>query len=327
MINWPHVIDAAVAGSDTALGRAVTAMESNDFSAIAALGQRVMTSSRQTPRIGLTGAAGAGKSTLLSALARAWPGTQRVGGIAVDPSSEVSGGAVLGDRYRLYSGRSDAVRPDERLFMRSMAARGSSNALSRHVGLGAALFEEVGLSPILIETAGAGQSDTAVKEWVDCLVLVLTPESGDVVQMLKAGVMEWADVYVVNKADREGADRFAAQLRGLLAARRHKRAGMAERVQLVQANNAESTELKKLIDIVVGVAEANARSRQELWHDVSRALLEHAAVQTFRRTLMGSAEWDAAVHRCSAGELPADALARELVTGVHHAGSPTSTNQ
>ncbi|MGH3625916.1 MAG: hypothetical protein ACRDRL_00500, partial [Sciscionella sp.] len=298
-------------------GRAVTAVESSDFSAIAALGKRVMASTKQAPRIGLTGAAGAGKSTLLAALAGAWPGADRVGGIAVDPSSEVSGGAVLGDRYRLYSGESDSGRAEQNLFMRSMAARGSPGALSRHVGLGAAMLEEVGFSPILIETAGAGQGDTGVKDWVDCLLLVLTPESGDVVQMLKAGLMEWADIYVVNKADREGAKRFAAQLRGLVTTRRHPDGVRpADRVQLVQANKSEPADLKRLIDVIQRVAESKARPRQVLWQQVSSALLEHAAMQAFRRKVIGTAEWDAAVLRCSAGEMTADALARQLLSGA-----------
>lgn len=319
MPDWGQVMTDAVEGSDTALGRAVTAVESNDWSAIAALGRRVMASSQRVPRIGLTGATGAGKSTLLSALAQAWPGTQRVGAIAVDPSSEVSGGAVLGDRYRLYTNAVGGSAAEKRLFMRSMAARGSSGALSRHVGLVSALLEEVGLSPILVETAGAGQSDTGVKEWVDCLVLVLTPESGDIIQMLKAGLMEWADVFVVNKADRDGADRFAAQLRGLVASRRqHRHADATERVQLVQADTATPEDLKPLIDVVVGVAEANGPSRPALWQSVSSHLLEHAALQVFRKEVIGTAEWKAAVLRCSSGEITADALARQLVSRVSH---------
>ena len=312
MPDWEMMLAAASAGSESALARTVTALEAGDWQAIAALGRRVAASDQRSERIGLTGAAGAGKSTLLAALSRAWPATGLVGGIAVDPSSDISGGAVLGDRFRLYQTTGARREDDGRLFLRSMAARGLGGALSRHVGIVASLLEEVGLDPILLETAGAGQGDTAVRRWVDCLVLVLTPESGDVVQMLKAGLMEWADIYVVNKADRQGAEQFASHLRGLVASQsaRHD-LPPAERVHLVQADHAAPEDLAELIAAMRKVAASDSSSRHALWEQVIGAFLEHDVVERLRSRLVGSTDWAAAVSQCASGRIPGnDVVAR-----------------
>ncbi|MDA8279999.1 MAG: methylmalonyl Co-A mutase-associated GTPase MeaB [Actinomycetota bacterium] len=321
MPDWVSVLDDAAAGSETALARTVTAVESGDWGAIGALGRRLVTSDRQASRVGLTGAAGAGKSTLLAALSRVWPGAGRVGGIAVDPSSEVSGGAVLGDRYRLYrDGR--VGNDDTRLYLRSMAARGLGGAVSRHVGIVTSLLEAVGLDPIIVETAGAGQSDTSVKAWVDCLVLVLTPESGDIMQMLKAGLMEWADIFVVNKADRDGADRFASQLRGLVASQHgpHPLAP-ADRVQLLQADRADADDLAHLVAAVERVAAVNARPRRALWERVIGAYLKRALMDAFEDRLVGDTEWHDMVSRCARGEIVgSEAVDRFLPGTIEAAG-------
>ena len=298
--------------SDPVLARLVSAMEDDNWDAIAAVGRRMSTSVRRSIRVGLTGAAGAGKSTLLAALSGAWPGDGRMGGIAVDPSSDMSGGAVLGDRFRLYGTRGAERPADARLFLRSMAARGSGKALSRHVALIATLFEEVGLSPVLMETAGAGQSDTRVKSWVDCLVLVLTPESGDVIQMLKAGLMEHADLYVVNKADRDGARKFAAQLRGLVASQHaHHPLAPARRVVLARADRADRHDLAPLISAIGEVASACKRSRHELWLEVIDAFLAETVMDLVNSELR-TPQWSDAVARCASGELSGAEVARRF---------------
>lgn len=317
MPDWVATLAEAAAGSEVALARTVTAVESGDWAAIGALGHRLASSDRRAVRVGLTGAAGAGKSTLLGALSRVWPGAGRVGGIAVDPSSEVSGGAVLGDRYRLYRHDGRAGNDDARLYLRSMAARGLGGAVSRHVGIVTSLLEEVGLAPIIVETAGAGQSDTSVKAWVDCLVLVLTPESGDIMQMLKAGLMEWADIYVVNKADREGSDRFASQLRGLVASQHNSHVlTPAHRVQLVQADRVDGDELAPLVAAVEQVAAANARPRRDLWLQVIEAFLERSLVEAFRDRLVRDVEWNDMVARCALGEVSGSEAVDRFLPGT-----------
>jgi len=163
-------------------------------------------------RIGFTGPPGAGKSSLVAAYAKQLRGlNHRVGILAVDPTSPFSGGALLGDRVRMTS-----VSTDQNVFVRSVATRGDLGGLAEAAGDMADVLDAAGYDTILFETVGVGQSELEIVQYADCTVVVLVPESGDAIQGMKAGLMEIADVFVVNKADREGADRFAADLRAAM---------------------------------------------------------------------------------------------------------------
>ena len=163
--------------------------------------------------IGVTGPPGAGKSTLVGALAdRAREEGRRVAILAVDPSSAVSGGALLGDRVRVEE------RPDDDgRFMRSIATRGSGRSLSHAAAAASLLIEAAGFDLLFIETVGAGQADLGIVRLADLVLLVEGPEGGDEVQAMKAGLLESADLVVVNKGDRPGADRAVERLRSGLA--------------------------------------------------------------------------------------------------------------
>jgi LAO/AO transport system kinase len=162
--------------------------------------------------IGITGPPGGGKSTLVDRLVSIIRGKGlRVGVIAVDPSSPISGGAVLGDRIRM-----SQHCLDEGVFIRSMATRGSHGGLSKAVTNTVDLLDAFGEDIIIVETAGVGQTEISVRKIAKVLVLVLAPGFGDAIQVMKAGLIEVADIIVVNKADREGADRLLAELRDTL---------------------------------------------------------------------------------------------------------------
>ncbi len=166
-------------------------------------------------RMGITGPPGAGKSTLITKLIQHWlEESLKVGVLAVDPTSPFSGGALLGDRVRMSS-----IGTDSRVFIRSLATRGSTGGLARAVGEMADLMDAFGLNPILLETVGVGQSEFEVVQYVDTTVVVLVPESGDAIQAMKAGLMEIGDIFVINKSDREGATRFANELNAALELR------------------------------------------------------------------------------------------------------------
>ena len=153
-------------------------------------------------RVGVTGAPGAGKSTMLDALVRVLRADDRtVGIIAVDPSSRRTGGALLGDRVRVRSGASDPG-----VFVRSMAARDRLGGLADATGASLEILSAV-FDCVFVETVGVGQSELGIMEVADTVVVVLTPESGDAIQAMKAGLLEIADVFVINKADRPGARR------------------------------------------------------------------------------------------------------------------------
>ena len=201
-------------GKVAALARAVSIVENHrpGFEAVlAALHPR----SGRARRYGITGPPGAGKSTLTTALTRAFRAQGlTVGIVAVDPTSPFTGGALLGDRIRM-----ESVALDPGVFIRSMATRGSLGGLATATREVCDVLDAFGVDRILIETVGVGQSELDISRTADCTLVVLVPESGDSIQTLKAGLMEIADVFVVNKADRPGADRLRNELELMLGLR------------------------------------------------------------------------------------------------------------
>ncbi len=204
---------AAVAGDRHALARLLTAVENRTAVAESALRQLYPMAGR-AHLVGITGPPGAGKSTLVAALISEVRAAGRtVAVVAVDPSSPITGGAILGDRVRM-----QAYAADRDVFIRSMAARGHAGGLASTTGAACALLDAVGFDLILVETVGTGQSEVEVASSADTTVVLEAPEMGDEVQAIKAGLLEVADLVVVNKGDRPGAQRTAAQLRAMLVA-------------------------------------------------------------------------------------------------------------
>jgi LAO/AO transport system kinase len=214
--DQPGPLDAAVAGTLAGdLGAAAALMRALDDElpgAREAL-RAIYPQGGQAFVVGVTGSPGVGKSTLVSALVGAYRARgERVGVVAVDPSSPFSGGALLGDRVRMSR---HAVDPG--VFIRSLATRGQAGGLSRATSATVAVLDAAGFPVIFVETVGAGQAEVDVADAADAVVVVTAPGLGDEVQALKAGLLEIADLLVVNKGDREGADRTAADLTAMLA--------------------------------------------------------------------------------------------------------------
>ena len=203
--------EKAVDGDRRALARLLTEVESRTRDAEAAL-RMLYPRAGRSHLVGITGAPGSGKSTLVAALVgEARRSGRPVAVLAIDPSSPITGGAILGDRVRMQQHAGDRD-----VFIRSMAARGHSGGLATATVGAATVLDAVGFPLVFIETVGTGQSEVEVAAIADTTVVVQAPEMGDEVQAIKAGLLEVADIVVVNKGDRPGAQRAASQLRGML---------------------------------------------------------------------------------------------------------------
>ncbi|MGB6545607.1 MAG: methylmalonyl Co-A mutase-associated GTPase MeaB [Candidatus Acidiferrales bacterium] len=213
----PAIVDAASwaarirAGDVRALSRAITAIENRDPAARELLAT-LFPSTGAAYLIGCTGAPGTGKSTLVDRLAAQYRNAgDQVGVIAVDPTSPYTGGAILGDRIRMQSHYGDSG-----VFIRSMATRGRLGGLSAATADAALLLDAAGKRVVLIETVGVGQDEVDVVRLADCTIVLLVPGLGDDIQTMKAGVMEVADIFVVNKSDHDGAERLEQQICAML---------------------------------------------------------------------------------------------------------------
>jgi len=213
-----ELIERFRAGKVPALARAISIIE-DEREGFQDLLHAVLQREPSTCRIGFTGPPGAGKSSLVAAAATRYRAQeQHIGIVAVDPTSPYSGGALLGDRIRM-----NDLALDPGIFIRSMATRGSLGGLATTTKEVIDLMDAFGFDRVLAETVGVGQTELEITAAADTVIVVLVPESGDAIQAMKAGLMEIADIFVVNKADRPGSDRVVKDLRQAL----HLRAGGA----------------------------------------------------------------------------------------------------
>jgi len=300
------------AGDVRAISRAVSAIENRTGEAELLL-KELFPYTGHACRIGVTGAPGTGKSTLVDKLAAHYRVEKKsVGIIAVDPSSPFTGGAILGDRIRM-----QGHAADEGIFIRSMATRGYLGGLAQATGDATLLLDAAGKDFILVETVGVGQGEIEIVRLADCTLVVLVPGMGDEVQNLKAGLMEIADIFVINKSDREGAGRFEEQLRAILQLVPERDGWKPPIVRTVATEGQGVDDLARQIGAFrEHFAKAEDRPKRELayWKDWLLRLLERRLVERALGNGMSEVEFDAIAAQVAARKKDPYAAVAEILS-------------
>jgi len=306
----PPLSERLLRGDPRAIARAISLIE-DEAPQGAALIQRIFPHTGRAYLIGVTGPPGAGKSTLVDRLTLELRRAGRsVGVIAVDPTSPFSGGAILGDRVRMQSHAGDAG-----VFIRSMATRGHLGGLARATSEVALVLDAAGKDVVIIETVGVGQDEVDIVRTADVSLVTLVPGSGDEVQAIKAGIMEIADIFVVNKADREGADRTVSSIEAMLSLQSFEPG--AWRPPIVKT---EATTGKGVGDLVGEIerfrahtASAQGLRRRARAEFRLRELLGHRFLHHVERYVLPEGGLDAYLDRVAARELDPYSAADDIM--------------
>ena len=275
-VQTESLSDRVSKGDAAAVARAISKIEDGSVDA-AGLMKQIYQQSRGGLVVGITGAPGAGKSSLVDKLALNYRrANQRVGIVAVDPSSPFSGGAILGDRIRMQT-----LGLDEGVFIRSMATRGNLGGLARATVDAVAILDAAGYSKIIVETVGVGQDEVEIVKAADVSVVVLVPGMGDDIQAIKAGIMEIGDIFVINKADREGVYSTEKELEALLSLAMREDGWNPPIVKTVATEGVGIGDLVSAIDSFV-----QAQQTSKISGERRRAIARWRIVELLRESLL-----------------------------------------
>ena len=307
------LITAARAGDARALGRLVSLVE-NEAPELRRVMKVIAPLTGKARVVGLTGSPGVGKSTVTSALVRAYRAAGlRVGVLAVDPSSPFTGGALLGDRVRMQDHATD-----EQVFIRSMASRGHLGGLAWATPQALRILDAAGFDIVLVETVGVGQAEVEIASLADTALVVVAPGLGDSIQAAKAGILEIADLFVVNKSDRPGAQEVIRDLRTMLAMARYGEGEWKPRILSTTASAGEGiTDLAEEIqahgDWLDRTGERGNRRLRRSREEISAIAL--TALRQRMGGMPGESRLDELAGRVACGDLDPYAAADELISG------------
>ena len=280
------LLERAARGDLSAIARLATYVENQDPLGIEAI-ERLYPSTGRALVVGLTGPPGAGKSTLINALIKEWRSRDRsVAVIAIDPTSPISGGATLGDRIRM------SERPEDAgVFVRSMASRGRRGGLAPSTAAMIHLLDACGFERVVVETVGVGQEEVDVTRLVHLTALLQIPGGGDGVQALKAGLLELADIYIVNKADLPGADLLARELSGIAALSSSLDVRGEDAVPVLRASATNGDGIEGLVDAIerIGARKMQPNDRER----IARAEIAAIVKESIQRRFESQADGDA----------------------------------
>jgi LAO/AO transport system kinase len=311
-----NLVERLLDGDRRALARMVTLIE-NDMPVARRYLAKLHLRAGKAQIVGVTGAPGAGKSTLVTHIVRELRHRERkVGVVAVDPSSPFTGGAILGDRIRMME-----LAGDPNVFIRSMASRGSVGGLSASTRDVVRAMDAAGYDPIIIETVGTGQAEVEVMRAAQTVLVVTAPGMGDEVQAIKAGILEIADIFVVSKADKPGADQTAAELAMLLSLdpsrRQHDKDKPFWRIPVIKTSAIKDQGITQLVDamqqhhaFLVESGMLAQRAQRQVRSEV-QALLTHALMNTLHQTVTEE-EWCKFIEDITTRERDPYSVASEL---------------
>ncbi len=296
-----NALDGFIEGDIRSLSRLVSQVENRADGFREILG-RLYSRAGKSFRLGITGPPGSGKSTLVNGLAHLFlKEGKRVGILAVDPSSPFTGGALLGDRVRM-----GEFPTDGRIYFRSMATRGATGGLAAASDDVALVYDAFGFDITIMETVGVGQVELDVIDACDTVVVVIVPESGDSVQTMKAGLMEIADIFCVNKSDRPGSERIAAELSQTLGMRKKVEGGWVVPVISTEAINRKNVELlHQRIGEHLAFIKSNGQFERHRKDQLKKKLLHHLQSrfqQEFLDSLGSQSEFDRLIEDILAGK-------------------------
>ena len=317
----PEFVQRIRNGDIRALSRAISAVEDHTPQSTALL-KTLFPHSGHALLLGITGSPGAGKSTLVDQIAHAYrKQSKTVGVVAVDPTSPFSGGAILGDRIRMQSHHADPG-----IFIRSMATRGSLGGLASTTADVATVLDASGRDVVMIETVGVGQDEVDIVRLADVTIVVLVPGMGDDVQTIKAGIMEIADIFVINKADRDGAERVEREIRAMQSLAMRKDHWTPPIVKTVASSGAGIEDLVAAIEQYRTYLEQDGRARTrriENWRERIAEMLRDALFQRVLSYYLSESE--AARYAAEVADHRRDpySLVEKIVEGL---GSPHERN-